>query len=92
MTCVAGAVLYVRIFVLRRATEQMRAQNHHAIRMLPHRSGLIVYQHVIQNATDVLRMDGHNILELEQPAQDYVKVLLSAGGSIPCLHTRLDEF
>ena len=39
------------------------------------RSGLIVYQHVIQNASDVLRVDGHNILELQQPAQDYVKVM-----------------
>ena len=43
--------------------------------MLLRRSGLIVYQHLIKNVSDVLRMDGHNILELQQPAQDFVKVL-----------------
>ena len=63
-------------FVPCRAAYLTRVQSHHhAEQMLPRRSGLIVYQHVIQNASDVLRMDGHNILELQQPAQDYVKVL-----------------
>ena len=38
------------------------------------RSGLIVYQHILQNTSDSLRLEGHNILELQKPAQDYTKV------------------